>query len=108
MKTRGIEILHAPRRMGKTTEALRILREDPNSILICHIGNRSMQLSHENKELDHRIFSAYSPKGKVLCRGLKLQHIIIDDGDCINLSLLLEWINYCMEKNLNLTITTTE
>lgn len=100
-----IQIYHAPRRQGKTTQALQMLRDNPKAVLICHVGSRVAQLNQENKDLEPRVFSAYCCKSKFT--GMNYDEVIIDDGDCIQLSLLLDLINFFQGRNVKITITTT-
>ena len=100
-----IEIFHAPRRQGKTTHALQMLRDNENAALICHVGNRVAQISNENKDLESRIHSAYCFRNKFI--GRNYDEVIIDDGDCIQLSLLLDLIIFFQSRNIKITITTT-
>ena len=100
-----MEVLHYGRRKGKTTLALKMLRDSDDGIMICHIGNKAHQMKNENKDVSHRIFNAYSPK--IHLSGIKFNKAIIDDADCIPLSTLLEWINWLQERNINITITTS-
>lgn len=85
--------------------ALEMLKDNPRSFLVCMSGSGCSQVINENKDLENRIFSAWFYKTKMM--GQNFDEVIIDDGDCLPLSLLLECINYFQERQLKITITTS-
>jgi hypothetical protein len=100
-----MKVLKWPRRQGKTTMALEILKDNPRAILLCMSGIRCSELINENKDLEDRIGSVWSYKTKTV--GRNIDEVIIDDGDCIPLSHLIECINYFQERQIKITITTS-
>ena len=85
--------------------ALDILKDNPRSILLCMCGSRCHQLVNENKYLKDRIDSIWCYKSITV--GGNVDEVIIDDGDCIPLSFLIECINHFQKIQIKITITTS-
>lgn len=107
-----MQIIRLPRRGGKTTKCLEILRDNEKSIMFCHV---SLRIDHEileqNPELRKRIFTTSDYEQRL--RGMNVDTIVIDNADLIPTSVLLGMINYFVSVPLmgqicKLVITTTE
>lgn len=106
-----LEVISLPRRGGKTTQAIEILRSNENNIMFTHMGIRKELLdSHLNK----RVFTSCDYKQRL--RGKILDTVIIDDADLLDKHLLLDMLHhfttfpYTMNglSKIVLTITTIE
>lgn len=78
-----MRIISWPRRAGKTTTMLNLMREDPRITAICHSYEEAARLQRENKDIDPHRFVAYRAvqDGVLLGRN----HLLIID----NLELIL-------------------
>ncbi len=107
-----MNVIKLARRAGKTTKCLDLLRDNDKSIMFSRVGLRiDHPILNENPEIKKRIFDIYTYQERV--RGMNVDMIIIDDGDLIPTSVLLEMINLFIRfallvKNCQLIITTTD
>jgi hypothetical protein len=110
-----MQIIRLPRRGGKTTKCLEILRDNEKSVMFCHVSLAVLHLEHEildkNPEIKKRIFTTNEYEQRL--RGMNIDTIVIDNADLMPTSVLLGMINYFVSVPLmgqicKLVITTTE
>ncbi len=89
-----MQIIRLPRKFGKTTKCLEILRKNERSVII-HLNGLSRE-DHpylmENPELMKRIFSIEDYKERL--RGLNIDIFIIDDADILSRESFFELLFY--------------
>lgn len=98
-----MQIIKLPRRGGKTTRALTILKENEKSVVFLH-SSFALHEDHiiikENPRIRKRIFSTNDFRQKL--RGMIVDTVIIENADLIDKNLLLEMLYHFTTFPLNL------
>lgn len=88
-----IEVINLPRRGGKTTKALELLKSSEKNIMFIHTGIViDHPLIEEYPYLKNRIFTTYDYK--IRLRGKVLETVIIDNADLLDKDLLLDMLHH--------------
>lgn len=89
-----MHIIKLPRRGGKTTSALELLRDNEKSVMFQHLGmiRGDHPILEKNPELKRRIFSIGDYKERL--RGKLVDTIIIDNADLLDKNQLLEMLHH--------------